>query len=308
MTPSLFFAERYFAEIGPHVFPMQKFGLLHQELLRSGAAVPGAFAEPGLVADADALRVHTPQYWGKVLHGMGPEDEALLEMPYTPELALGFRAMAQGSVLAAGAALEAGFAANLGGGFHHACPSHGEGFCMVHDVAIAIRSVQAAGRVERVAVVDTDVHQGNGTAVVFADDPTVYTFSIHQENNYPVPKPPSDLDIGLPDGVAGEAYLGPLRDAVRRILDDFRPQLVAYVAGVDPFEEDQLGGLRLTREDIAARDLVVLGAARERDIPVFGSLAGGYARDVMDTVRLHAGMVALGLSQYRDWPGAGRGN
>ena len=206
MSSRLAHARGYYADIGPHVFPIVKYDQIRDHLVERGIAMPEDFADPGLVAGEDVLRVHTPRYWKKVLEGFGPHDEALLEMPYTPGLARAFRAMAQGSIVAAGGAMAGGFAANVGGGFHHACPDHGEGFCMLHDVAIAIRRLQADGRIRRAAVIDTDVHQGNGTAVIFADDPTVFTFSIHQENNYPQPKSTSDLDVGLADGASGEEY------------------------------------------------------------------------------------------------------
>ena len=295
----LAYSGSYHANIGPHVFPMIKFRRIRDALLQGGAAMERDFLDPGEVTPEDALRVHTPEYWDKVVSGFGPPDEALLEMPYTPELARAFRAMAQGSIRAAGAALDHGFGANIGGGFHHACPDHGEGFCMLNDVAIAIRAMQAQGRMKRAVVVDTDVHQGNGTAVVFRGDDTVFTFSIHQENNYPTPKAVGDLDVGLADGTGGAEYLDRLGDHLPKILDRHRPDLLAYVAGTDPYVEDQLGGLRLTMDDILARDRLVMEEASRRSIPVFATLAGGYARRLEDTVKMHAGMVALGLQM---WP------
>ncbi|MBI5837632.1 MAG: histone deacetylase [Candidatus Eisenbacteria bacterium] len=277
---------------------MVKYRMIRDELLRSGAATLADFAEPGEVEAGDALRVHTPEYWRKVLEGFEPLDEARLELPYSAELSAAFRRMTQGSVLAARAALETGFAANVGGGFHHAHPGHGEGFCMLHDVAVAVRHAQALGLAPRAAVIDTDLHQGNGTAAVFRGDPDVFTHSIHQENNYPVPKERSDLDRGLPDGTDGAAYLACLRRDVTEVLDTHGPGLVAYVAGTDPYEDDQLGALRLTREDMRERDRWVLEAARNRRIPVFVTLAGGYARRVADTVAMHAATLALGLRMF----------
>ena len=297
----LAWAAGYQADIGPHVFPMSKFERVHDALLRDGLAVAGDFHEPAPVSDEDALRVHTPRYWRKVLGGFDSLDEARLEMRYSPALSAAYRAMAGGSVHAAHAALEHGFGANLGGGFHHAFPDHGEGFCMVHDVAIAIRAAQAGGRIQRAAVVDTDVHQGNGTAAVFSDDPTVFTFSIHQERNYPTPKMTSDLDVGLGDGVEGPEYLEILGRHVEALLEREQPQLLAYVAGTDPYREDQLGGLSLSMEDIAARDRLVMEAARRRNIPLFVTFAGGYARRLKDTVCMHATTVTVGLEL---WPAA----
>jgi acetoin utilization deacetylase AcuC-like enzyme len=298
MIPRLIYSDRYHADIGAHVFPMAKYRLVRDELLRTRAATPADFAEPGEVSAEDALRVHTGNYWHKVEHGFRPRDEARLELPYSPGLASAFRLMAQGTVMAARAALSTGFAANVGGGFHHAHPDHGEGFCMLNDVAIAIRHLQAHGLARRVAVIDTDLHQGNGTAVAFAGDPTVFTYSIHQEHNYPVPKARGDLDVGLPDGTAGEAYLARLRHDVPTVLDGQQPDAVAYVAGTDPYEDDRLGALFLTREDVCERDRVVLDEARRRDIPVFVTLAGGYARKVEDTVAMHAATLAQGLEMW----------
>jgi len=295
MIPRLFYSQGYCADIGPHVFPMVKFRLVRELLLRTGVAAEADFAEPGEVSAEDALRVHTGAYWQKVEHGFAPRDEARLEMPYTPELARAFKLMAQGTVLAARAALETGFAANVGGGFHHACPDHGEGFCMVNDVAIAVRHLQARQLAARVAVLDTDLHQGNGTAQVFADDPRVFTYSIHQEHNYPVPKARSDLDVGLANGTQGGEYLARLAQDVPEVLDRHRPGVVAYVAGTDPYLEDQLGALCLTREEMRERDRLVLSEARGRGIPVFVTLAGGYARDLDHTVAMHAATIEEGL-------------
>jgi len=174
---------------------------------------------------------------------------------------------AGGSILAGREALARGVGVNLGGGFHHAFPAHGEGFCVFNDIAIAIRALQHEGRIRRAAVIDLDVHQGNGTAAIFRDDPSVFTFSMHEEQNYPAVKPPSDLDVGLDTGTRGEEYLAALERHASAILDRHRPDLVAYVAGADPFEQDQLGGLKLSREDLRRRDRVVFGACAAREIP-----------------------------------------
>jgi acetoin utilization deacetylase AcuC-like enzyme len=187
--------------------------------------------------------------------------------------------------------MERGVGINLAGGFHHAFADHGEGFCVFNDVAIAIRELQHRKTIQRAAVIDVDVHQGNGTAAIFHDDPTVFTFSIHEDANYPAIKPLSDQDVGLDSGADGSVYLAALEHWVPRILESHRPDLVAYVAGADPFEEDQLGRLRLTREDLRARDRLTFEAARSRGIPVVAFLAGGYARRVEDTVAIHVAMV-----------------
>ena len=184
-----------------------------------------------------------------------------------------------------------GVGINLGGGFHHAFPDHGEGFCVFHDVAIAIRALQHEGLIKRAAVIDLDVHQGNGTAAIFREDPTVFTFSMHEESNYPAVKPPSDLDIGLDTGARGPEYLAALEVHVPAILDRHQPDLVAYIAGAAPFEQDQLGGLKLTREDLRKRDRVVFEGCATREIPAAAFLAGGYALRTEDTVGIHADMV-----------------
>jgi acetoin utilization deacetylase AcuC-like enzyme len=179
----------------------------------------------------------------------------------------------------------------LGGGFHHAYPGHGEGFCAIHDVAVAVRRMQCDDAIRKAMVVDTDVHQGNGTAAIFADDESVFTLSIHQENNYPAYKPPSDVDLEMADRVEDDEYLGVLIPAVRAALDEFRPEIVFYVGGADPFCEDQLGGLSLTKSGLKTRDRMVFEEARRRGIPVATTLAGGYAQRVEDTIRIHVNTI-----------------
>jgi len=194
-------------------------------------------------------------------------------------------------MLAGREALEDGFAANLSGGFHHAYPGHGEGFCMIHDVGVAIRALQASGAIRTAMVVDTDVHHGNGTAAIFGNDTSVFTLSIHQENNYPMPKPPSDEDIGLEDGTRDAEYLEVLEEGIFNSLKRFTPDVMFYVGGADPYREDQLGGLALTIDGLQKRDRLVFEHARRRGIPVASTLAGGYARRVADTVRIHVNTI-----------------
>jgi acetoin utilization deacetylase AcuC-like enzyme len=184
---------------------------------------------------------------------------------------------------------------HLGGGFHHAFPDHGEGFCLINDVAVAIRMLRRDRAVGRVLVVDLDVHQGNGTAAIFATEPEVFTFSMHQENNYPAWKPPSDLDLGLEDGVEDEEYLGLLERHLPDILDNHRPDLVFYLAGADPYAEDQLGGLSLTLDGLRRRDAAVFLSCRQVGTPVAVTLAGGYARREADTVAIHVATVQESL-------------
>jgi acetoin utilization deacetylase AcuC-like enzyme len=198
--------------------------------------------------------------------------------------------MTGGTIAAATAALEDGAAAHLGGGLHHAFANHGEGFCPLNDVAVAIRVLQRERDLRRAAVVDCDVHHGNGTSMIFERDPDVFTFSIHQQLNYPFFKPRSDLDVGLEDGAGDERYLAALAAALPRVLEG-RPEIVVYLAGADPFAGDRLGGLTLTRAGLLARDRLVIDAAREAGIPLATVLAGGYAANVADTVDIHVATI-----------------
>ena len=285
----LVYHPRYDLNLGAHVFPSQKFRLLHELLLREKIAAPDDILQPDRAADDDLLRVHTPEWVTKLKTGTLTASEVMkLEVPYSPELAQAVWLAAGGTILAGQSALRDGFAGNLTGGFHHAHANHGEGFCAIHDVAVAIRRLQHDGLIKKAIVVDTDVHHGNGTAHIFRDDDSVFTLSIHQENNYPAYKPPSNLDLGLDDGVEDEEYLSILLPAVEKSLEEFRPGILFYVGGADPFCEDQLGGLRLTKSGLKARDKNVFQSARRRNIPIVTTLAGGYARRVEDTIRIHA--------------------
>ena len=296
---------RYDLNLGPHVFPSQKFRLICELLLRDNIAALDDVAEPPAATDDDLLRVHTPEWVGKLKNGTLTASEVMkLEVPYSPELVEAVWLAAGGSILSGQLALRDGFACNLSGGFHHAHANHGEGFCAIHDVAVAIRRLQADGAVKKAIVVDTDVHHGNGTAHIFRDDASVFTLSIHQDNNYPAYKPPSDLDLPLDDGVEDEEYLAALLPAVARVLDDFCPEILFYVGGADPYVEDQLGGLRLSKSGLKARDKGVFFAARSRGIPVVTTLAGGYARRVEDTVRIHANTIVAAREAAEELPAA----
>jgi len=283
---------QYDLDLGAHVFPSQKFRLIHEALLAEGIAEPGDFLQPEAAPDMDVLRVHTPAYVNKLqTDSLTLSERMKLEIPVSDSTRMGFWLAAGGSTLAGRKALEDGFAANLSGGFHHAYPGHGEGFCMIHDVAVAIRSLQAAGKIRTAMTVDTDVHHGNGTAAIFGNDASVFTLSIHQENNYPMPKPPSDEDIGLEDGTRDQAYLDALEEGLLHALQKLTPDLIFYVGGADPYREDQLGGLALTIEGLQKRDRLVFEHARGKGIPVASTLAGGYARRVADTVRIHVNTI-----------------
>jgi acetoin utilization deacetylase AcuC-like enzyme len=288
----LIYHPEYDLNLGPHVFPSQKFRMIHDALLEQGIAADSDFMQPPPATDEDVLRVHTTAWVHKLRSDSLTLSERMkLEIPVSESTVKAFWLAAGGSILAARMALENGFAASLSGGFHHAYAGHGEGFCMIHDVAIAIRALQAAGAIRTAMVVDTDVHQGNGTAAIFENDASVFTLSIHQENNYPMPKPPSDEDIGLADGTRDDEYLDALEEGLLHSLKRVAPDLIFYVGGADPYREDQLGGLALTFDGLQKRDHLVFEHSSRRGIPVASTLAGGYARRVEDTVRIHVNTI-----------------
>ncbi len=285
----LVYHDGYDLNLGAHVFPSQKYRLIRDRLLADGFASAEDFVEPEPASDEDLMLVHQRGWVQRLKTGKLDYLEILkLEIPYSQQMVDAFWLAAGGTILASRLALQDGIGFNIGGGFHHAFPGHGEGFCAIHDVAVAIRKLQSERAIERAMVVDCDVHDGNGTAGIFAGDPSVFTLSIHQLHNYPSVKPPSTIDVDLEDGVGDEEYLEKLGDACRRGMSDFRPQLVAYVAGADPYREDQLGGLALTIDGLKRRDRLVFELAREFDAPVVVTLAGGYAVRVEDTVTIHS--------------------
>ena len=311
----LVYSDGYYLPIGAHVFPAEKYRRIRDRLLTSGVAEAGNFLEPEPASDQDILLVHTPEYVHKLKTGtLSPREEMQLEVPFSAELVQAFWLAAGGSILAAQQALADGVSVNIGGGFHHAFPDHGEGFCMIHDVAVAIRRLQHDGKIRSAMTVDCDVHQGNGTAAIFAGkrapgDPLpsasgspvsgrgvrprnpdvgdAFTISLHQHNNYPQWKPPSSIDVDLPDGIGDDEYLSWLDNALSSGLRQSEPDLLCYVAGADPYKEDQLGGLSLTIEGLKKRDDLVFRVARARNIPVMVTFAGGYAQRVEDTVTIH---------------------
>jgi acetoin utilization deacetylase AcuC-like enzyme len=282
----------YNLDLGAHVFPARKYRLIRDGLVAKGIADPADILAPEPASDADVLRVHTAEYVHKLKTGrLTASEQMRLELPFSQQIVDAFWLAAGGSILAAQCALRDGFGVNIGGGFHHAFPDHGEGFCMLNDVAIAARRVQADRAAARILVADVDVHQGNGTAHIFRDDPALFTFSMHQARNYPEPKPPSDLDINLADGIGDAEYLRELRRGLEESFARSAPDLIFYVAGADPYREDQLGGLSLTLAGLRQRDEMVFAEARRRGVPVAVTLAGGYARNTEDTVRIHMNTV-----------------
>ena len=271
-----------------HRFPMTKYSLLRERVEASSICGPGELREPEAVTDGEILRVHDRAYLDRVVSGSLTEKEVRrIGFPWSEKMVERSRRASGGTVGACLAALEEGFAANLAGGTHHAFANRGEGYCVFNDSAIAARAVQSAGLVERVVVVDTDVHQGNGTASILEGDPTVFTFSIHGEKNFPFHKERSDLDVPLPDGTADEAYLDALRSGFERALEESRPGLAIYLAGADPFEGDRLGRLSVTKAGLAERDRLVLEACQGQGIPVAVTMAGGYSENVQNIVDVH---------------------
>jgi acetoin utilization deacetylase AcuC-like enzyme len=288
----LVYHERYDLNLGAHVFPSEKFRLIHDKLLNDGIAEVEDFLRPEPATDTDILRVHTVDWVQKLKTGtLTASEQMKLEVPYSPELVRAFWLAAGGTITAAESALQDGFGCNIGGGFHHAYPNHGEGFCAIHDVAVAIRTLQARKEFARAMVVDTDGHHGNGTAAIFGKDDSVFTLSIHQLNNYPAHKPHSSLDLNLEDGVADEEYLATLLPAVKKSIESFHPDILFYVGGADPYCEDQLGGLDLSMEGLKKRDAGVFKQARQKNIPIVTTLAGGYARRLADTIQIHVNTI-----------------
>jgi acetoin utilization deacetylase AcuC-like enzyme len=314
----LIYSDGYYLPIGQHVFPAEKYRRVRNHLVENSVAGPEDFITPQPASDKDILLVHTPRYVEKLKTGtLSAREELELEIPFSPELVQAFWLAAGGSILAAEHALTDRVAINVGGGFHHAFPDHGEGFCMIHDVAVAIRRMQRDSKIRTAMTVDCDVHHGNGTAAIFAGTRTmseplpssgpsvlgrkplmrgthageVFTISLHQENNYPQTKPPSSIDVDLPDGITDDDYLAWLDNALSSGLRQFTPDLICYSAGADPYREDQLGGLALTIEGLKKRDELLFRVAKSQDIPVMVTYAGGYARDVADTVTIHSNTV-----------------
>ena len=286
----LVYSEQYNLELGEHVFPARKYGLIREKLLADGVASATDFVEPSASELEDLLLVHDAAWIDKLRFGKLSLAEAMrLEIPVSRTMLDGLWKMTGGTLLAARHALQHGIGFNIGGGFHHAFRSHGEGFCAIHDVAVAVRRLQKDGAIRKALIVDCDVHHGNGTASIFADDASVYTFSIHQKNNYPFEKPPSTLDVQLEDLTCDGEYLEQLEVALDRVFAAFDPDLVFYLAGADPYAEDQLGGLLMTQDGLAKRDRLVFRKSQGKPVAVV--LAGGYAHRTADTVAIHCNTV-----------------
>ncbi len=291
-----FYSPKYGVDLGDHILPTIKFRLIKERLIQLGVAKEEDFEEPSPARDEDILLVHTQEYIDKLQRGaLSAEELEILDLPYSQELVEAAWIGVEGTIRAARYALERRWGVHIGGGGHHAYPDHGAGYCVFNDSAIAIRKLKQEGRIVKAMVMDGDVHQGDGTAFIFKDDPTVFTCSIHQESIYPEIKQRSDLDIGLPDGAGDDVYLEELTRLFPPALEIFRPHLLLYVAGADPYHDDQEGGLKLTFDGLRRRDQVIFQEAKRRRVPVTVVLGGGYARDTMDTVAIHVTTILTGL-------------
>jgi acetoin utilization deacetylase AcuC-like enzyme len=275
-----------------HRFPMGKYARLRERLLASGEFHAADFILPPGVTDAEIDRVHCPRYRERVATGaLDAREQRAIGFPWSPAMVERSRRSSGATLAAAREALACGWSANLAGGTHHAFRDRGEGFCVFNDAAIVARAMQAEAGLARVAIVDCDVHQGNGTASIFAGDESVFTFSIHGARNFPFTKEASDLDIELADGTGDDEYLWHLERGLDETLERSRPQLAIYLAGADPYEDDRLGRLSLTKRGLARRDAHVLGTLAARGIPVAIAMAGGYARDIAESVEIHANTI-----------------
>ena len=284
--PAFVYSENYTVNLGEHVFPVQKYRMVYQRLASEGLITPDNLFLPAFPERRDLLLVHTPEYLRDLENLAFSPRTMFSEIPLTRKIVEGYKLFAGGTILAGQKALEKGMAIHLGGGFHHAFPSRGEGFCYINDVAVGIRRLKRDKLIEKALIVDCDLHQGNGTAFIFQEDRSVFTFSIHQENLYPV-KEKSDLDIGLPDFTGDEEYLAKLSSTLLQIWRNFEPDVVYYLAGADPYEDDQLGQLKLTKAGLKKRDNWVISKCLEKKVPLVILLAGGYAFRVEDTVDIH---------------------
>lgn len=297
----IIYSDGYDLNLGDHVFPSVKYRKTKERVLADRICAPDDVIEPTPARDEDVALVHTAEYIRKLKKGKLSREEILrMEVPYSKEGVDAVWLSAGGTIEACRRALADRISVNVGGGFHHAFPEHGEGFCILNDVAIGIRALQKRGEIHTAMTVDCDVHQGNGTAEIFHADPAVFTLSIHQFHNYPPIKPPSNLDINLEDGTKDIEYLDELAHGLNKALAEFQPDLIVYLAGADPYQYDQLGGLALTLHGLEQRDELVFRTARERNIPVAVTLAGGYAYRVDDTVTIHANTIQMAKQVCRN--------
>lgn len=296
----LIYSKDYAVDIGNHVFPTLKYKLIKEKILKDAAFKNRIdFVAPKPARDEDIELAHDKAYLDKLKFGTLSRDEIMrMELPYSKQLVRASILCCGGTVLATQIALSSALGIHIGGGFHHAFSDHGEGFCVLNDIAVAVKRLIKYGPVKKVLIVDCDLHHGNGTAAIFAGDKNVFTFSIHQENNYPCFKPHSNLDVGLEDGAGDGEYLSALSDNIPGIIKNFRPEFLMYVAGADPYKEDQLGGLKLTKEGLQKRDEFIYAHARDSSIPIAVVLAGGYAFNETDTIDIHCNTIRSGIKLF----------
>lgn len=283
---ALVFSQKYYADIGYHVFPIIKYRRVYEKLFTDAKLDKALFFEPGPASEEELSLVHTQEYLQDLKNLAWTHRTAASELPISKEIVDLFILAAGGTILASRKALEKGWAVHLCGGFHHAFADKAEGFCYINDLAVAVKVIQKEKTVERVAVIDCDLHQGNGTAAIFQGDDSVFTFSIHQRDLYPI-KQQSDLDIHLPIGVADEEYMTHLRYAIPKIFREFEPDFVLYQAGADPYKQDQLGNLALSISGLQQRDEFIFQECKNHKVPIAVTLGGGYAINTADTVQIH---------------------
>jgi acetoin utilization deacetylase AcuC-like enzyme len=289
----------WMVDLKNHVFPVEKYRLVYEKLLKKGAEKKN-FIEPYIPADEDILRTHSSKYIKKIRSGRLSSSELMaLELPFSKEAIKFFFLTAGGTIRASDAALRDGMCVHIGGGFHHAFSEHGEGFCVLNDVAIALEKMMAENKIQKAMVVDCDVHQGNGTASILGDKKNVFTFSLHQMDIYPAEKASSSLDVGLWSGDGDEEYLQTLSLHIPRIYEQHEPDLIYYLAGADPYRKDKLGDLNLTFKGLEQRDQLVMEHARKRGCPLVILFAGGYALDVNDVVSIHLNTIMTAKKIYK---------
>jgi len=296
----VFYSDTFVLPLPPgHRFPMEKYALLRERVIAENIVPFDRLHVPEPASVDELVRVHTPAYIERVMTGRLTDAEIRrIGFPWSLQMVERSRRSAGATIAACRVALQEGVGVNLAGGTHHAFADAGAGYCVFNDAAVAARAMQAEGRVRQIAIIDCDVHQGDGTAAIFADDPTVFTFSIHGAHNFPFRKQQSDLDIALPDATGDAAYLDALEWGLRQTFATAKPDLVIYLAGADPYYDDRLGRLSLTKAGLAERDRLVFGYCRSAGVPVAVTMAGGYARQINDTVDIHAHTVAAASLGY----------
>ncbi|HEY2961357.1 MAG TPA: histone deacetylase [Pyrinomonadaceae bacterium] len=302
----VFYTPRYYADIGQgHIFPIRKFQLVRDRLLAEGTLLPDELLEPQPATLEDVLLVHTDDYISRLCGGaLTAKELRRLGLPWSESLVRRSFYATGGTIAAARAALLAGYGSNLAGGTHHSFADRGEGFCVLNDVAVAIRVLKKEGRIQRAAIIDCDVHQGNGTATIFADDHDTFSFSIHGANNYPLFKARSTLDVELPDGTTDDAYLDCLNNHLPAVFAA-DPEIVFYLAGADPYAGDKLGRLALTIDGLRRRDVRVSRECYEREVPIVTVMSGGYGKDINDTIEIHCNTIRI-VKEVFEFPAAVR--